>query len=301
MQVWRADVMEGRRPEVISARNLLIAFAIHFAVFIGFYVFALLHGLFEPKETIIPIDLTVIVNENLDGVENEPPPLVNPPPPAPPKPPKPKPVKPKIDPPKALEQIVTNVVVKVDKKEEEKKRKEEEKRKKEEAKKKAEEKKKAEDERLKKMRERAVKNDKPVKIEVKNAKESGNGKTQKQNMSKAEIEKLLNQGYKPGPSNQIAHSEVDRCIRVIKMALKDKWKELKPRIGNEGVVTLSFELNSNGGLINVRVIKSSGDLQSDAAAKLVASRLTRIRGLSSEFISHCRKEPCVINYTVEKE
>lgn len=306
MQVWRPEVMEGRRPEVISGRNLAIASALHLVVFVSLYVFAALHGLFEPKEEIIPIDLTVIVNENLDGVENEPPPTLNPPPPPPPKPPeppKPKP-KPKIEPPKALEQIVTNVVVKVDKKEEEKKRKEEEKRKKEEAKKKAEEKrkkeeerKKAEDERLKKMRERAVKN-KPVKIEDKNSKVSGNGRTQRQTMSEAEIRAALMSGARAGTSNQLATSEKQRCLSLIKMALEDKWMAVSPKVGAGGVVTLSFKLTSAGGLTDVRVAKSCGDPVSDRAALSVAMQVTNVRGLSDSFIAEARKERCVINYTV---
>ena len=91
MEVWRPEVIEGRRPEVLSGRNIVFAIAIHAAVFAGLYVFACLHGLFNKEEEIIPIDLTVVVNENLDGKENEPPPLAKPKPPEPK--PKPKPTR----------------------------------------------------------------------------------------------------------------------------------------------------------------------------------------------------------------
>ena len=119
MEVWRAEVIEGRRPNVSGGGNIAVALVIHVAAFLGLYLFAAFHGLFDKPEEVIPIDMTVVVNENLDGKENEPPPLQKPDPPKPkPKPPKPKP-KPK-DPekPKELEKIVTNVVARLDKKEE---------------------------------------------------------------------------------------------------------------------------------------------------------------------------------------
>lgn len=290
MRIFNPESYEGKRPEVISARNLGIALVIHLAAFLALYVFAVLHGFFEPKETIIPIDLTVIVNENLNGEENKPPPLKNPEPP-PPKPkvqpkPKPKPV-PKPE-PKALEQIVTNVVKTVEKKEEPKK---------EPPKPKVDPKKERE-ERLKRMRESAVKNKTPVKIEVKDAKASDNGKTKQQNMSKAEIEKLLNQGYKPGTDNQVAQSDLQLGVSLIQMALNDKWDQLSPTVGNSGTVHLSCRVSSSGGLINVSIAKSCGDTVSDKAALSVARSISSIRGLPDAFINRFRKETLTIRYDV---
>ena len=86
MELWRTEVIEGRRPEVLSGRSFALALALHLAAFAVFWIVAACHGLFDKKETIIPIDLTVVVNENLDGKENEPPPLVNPTPEPPPPP-----------------------------------------------------------------------------------------------------------------------------------------------------------------------------------------------------------------------
>lgn len=292
MEVWRPEVIEGRRPEVISGRNLAWAVAIHLAAFLGLYVFAVLHGLFEPKETIIPIDLTVIVNENLNGKENEPPPLLNPPKPEPPKP-KPKP-KPKPEPkpePKPLEQMV------VEKKPEPKKEPEKpkEKPKPEKPKKTAKE---LREERLKAMRESAVKNTKPVKIEVKNAKTSGDGKTAKQPMSQAEIQKLLNQGYTPGTENQLAASELQLGVSRIQMALNDKWDQLAPKVGRDGTVVLSCRLSSSGGLVNVKIAKSCGDPVSDRAALSVAQAIASISGLPDKFIARFMKETLTIRYDV---
>ena len=66
MEVWRAEVIEGRRPGVLSGRNFVVALVIHLLLFLIFWGIAVVKGLLEPKETVIPIDLTVIVNENLD-------------------------------------------------------------------------------------------------------------------------------------------------------------------------------------------------------------------------------------------
>ena len=85
---------EKTRPQVLSTRTLVIALLLHVAFFLSFWIFSLLNR--KPKETIIPIDLTVVVNENLDGKEDEPPPLEETKPEPPP--PRPKP-EPKVEPP----------------------------------------------------------------------------------------------------------------------------------------------------------------------------------------------------------
>ena len=210
MEIWRVGYAT-ERPKVLSTRNLMIALALHVGCFVVFWLYSAFNGLFDKKEEIIPIDLTVVVNENLDGKENEPPPLKNPEPEKPKPKPKPQP-KPKVkepEKPKELEKIVTNIVAKVDKKEE--KAKEKAKAKEKEPKKPAEPKKTAKElreERMKKMRESAKTVNKPVKVVVPNAKQSGDGRTGPKTLSDAEIQKLLNAGYKPGTSEQIATSEL---------------------------------------------------------------------------------------------
>lgn len=292
------------RPKVLSAATLAVALALHVAVFAVFWAVAVAQGLFEKKETVIPIDLTVIVNENLDGVEGEPPPLLNPPDPEPPKPKakKPEPPKPKEpEKPKPLEQIVTNVVAKAEKKDKrdkdkKKKPKADEKKKPEAPKKTAAELRK---ERLERIRSRAkVVNGKKVAIEVTDAEASGNGRTGRQTLSQAEIRRLLSQGYRPGTENQLATSEKQRCLSLIQMAIEDRWGKMMPKIGREGAVLLSVRFNSAGGLVDVRLQKSCGDALSDQAALSVARSVTSIRGLSAEFLSEFRKEPLTVLYRV---
>lgn len=295
MEVWRAEVIEGRRPKVLCGANVALALFLHLAAFVGFYVFAAFHGLFDKPPEVIPIDLTVVVNENLDGKEDEPPPLKKPEPPKPkpkPEPPKPKPKPKEPEKPKELERIVTNVVVKAEKKEEKKPEKKEEK--KPEPKKTAKE---LREERMKQMRESAKTVNKKVTIEVKNA-PSGDGRTTKKTLTDAQIKEMLNQGYKPGKSEQIATSEMQRCLSLIQMAIKDRWDKMSPKIGNNGTVLLSVQFNSSGGLVNVRLAKSCGDRLSDEAALSVARGVTSIPGLSSEFISQFRREALTIRYYV---
>ena len=292
MEVWRSEVIEGRRPKVLSGGNVVIALVIHAAAFIGLYAFAAFHGLFEKPLEVTPIDLTVVVNENLDGKENEPPPLQKTEPQKPkpkPEPPKPKPKPKEPEKPKELEQIVTNIVTKVEKKD---KKKDE---KKPEPKKKTA--KELREERMKKMRDSAKTVNSKVKIEVKNA-PSGDGRTSKKTLTNAQIKDLLNKGYKPGTSEQLAKNEEQRCLSLIQMAIKDKWDQLAPKIGNNGTVLLSVQFNSSGGLVNVRLAKSCGDKLSDEAALSVARRVTSIPGLSQEFISKFRRESLTIRYYV---
>ena len=302
MEVWRAEVIEGRRPRVLDGGNIVVALVIHVAFFAGLYVFAVFHGLFDKPEEIIPIDLTVVVNENLDGKENEPPPLRKPDPPKPkPAPPKPKPKPKEPEKPKELEKIATNVVAKVEKKDEKQSEKKEEKKAEKKAEKKPEEPKKTakelREERLKKMRESAKTVNRKVTIEVKNA-PSGDGRTTRKTLTDAQIRDLLNKGYKPGTSEQLATSEMQRCLSLIQMAIKDKWDKMAPKIGNNGTVVLSVQFNSSGGLINVRLAKSCGDKLSDDAALSVARSVSSIPGLSDEFISQFRREALAIRYYV---
>ncbi|MBP5286257.1 MAG: hypothetical protein ILO34_09195, partial [Kiritimatiellae bacterium] len=103
MEVWERN--EADRPSVFSGFNFAAAAVVHVIFFGGVWA---LNGfsVFKPEKA-IPIKLTIVVNENLDGVENEPPPLNDPVPPPPP--PRPKPPEPKKEPekPKELEKIAT--------------------------------------------------------------------------------------------------------------------------------------------------------------------------------------------------
>ena len=278
---------EAKRPKVLGARSLILALAIHLALFTFAYLFALATR--KPHEKVIPIDLTVVVQENLNGNEDEPPPLKpptpEPPPPPPPKPQPPKPTPPKpIDDPKvdAVVKTPTNVVKKVEKP---KKTAAELKKEKEEARKK----------RLEEMRKKSkvVKGDKQ-----KPAERQPNGRTGKKTLSDAEIQRLLNQGYKPGRTEQLAASEEQRCISLIRAAFYEKW-DRPPWTDTLREMHLSIQLGAGGRILGYKLIQSSGDSRADATVLQAASLVRSVRGLSNEFIS--QNKTVIVRFKVTPE
>lgn len=290
---------------MLSMRNLIIAFLLHVGAFAFFFAVACLQNLFKPKETVIPIELEIVVNENLDGKIDEPPPLVNPVQTE--KPPiKPKQITEKKI-PEASEKL--DAVVKIKEKDPPKKdppKKDPPKKdppKKPDPPKKNEPPKKTKEqmrkERLERMRNAAKATRKKVEIEVKDA-PSGDGRTERRIHNKDEIYKHLMGGAKPGSVNRLATNERQRCVSLIQMALRAKWKELSPSIDREGTVSLTVQITEAGRLVNCRIVRSCGGQLSDKAVLSVASSVGVIRGLSREFIDMSRRESLTINYEVER-
>jgi len=312
MEVW----IDEKKPEVISTTNVVLALVIHLLFFVAVFTFAKFH--FKPKETIIPIDLTVVVNENLDGVDDEPPPLDDPPKPEPPKP-EPKPPKqPDPPPPPPVKENLDAVVKVPDKKKPEEKKPEKPKEtleermkrmrdsvkapeknpepKKTEPKKPEPPKKTKEEllrERMQKMRDSAKK----VKIKVKDQ-PTGNGRTERQTRSPDEIAKLLGMGYKPGKKTQIATSTMQYCISRVQQAIDARWSQVNPRVGSEGYVLIAVRFNMSGRMVNCRLSKSCGDRTSDAAALTVVRTVGNISGLDKEFLKEFSKQDLEIRYKV---
>ena len=295
MEVW----IDEKRPDVMSTANVVFALVIHIVCFLGFFLFARLH--FKQKETVIPIDLTVVVNENLDGNDDEPPPLDDPPP----KPPEP----PKVVTPPPPPKVDTKVDAVVKEKEKPKKPEKKPPEKKPEVKKdepkkpeppkKVEPKKpeKTKEELLKERMEQMVKSAKPVKIKVPD-KPSGNGKTAKQTMTEDQIRKLLSQGYTPGKTTQIATSTMQFCLSRIQAAINARWSQVNPRIGEEGYVLIAVRFNASGQMVNCRLSESCGDKVSDSAALTVVRSVGPIAGLDKEFLREFGKQDLVIRYKV---
>jgi len=286
---------------VMSTANVVFALVIHIVCFLGFFLFARLH--FKQKETVIPIDLTVVVNENLDGNEDDPPPLDDPPPkpPEPPKvvtPPPPPKVDAKVDavvkekekpkkpekPKETLEERLKRMRESVKDKPEPPKKEEP---------KKPEKPKETLEERMEKMRSSA----KTVKIKVTDV-PSGNGKTAKQTMTEDQIRRLLSQGYTPGKTTQLATSTMQFCLSRIQMAINARWSQVNPRIGKEGYVLIAVRFNASGQMVNCRLSESCGDRVSDSAALTVVRSVGSIAGLDKEFLREFGKQDLVIRYKV---
>jgi len=295
MEVW----IDEKRPDVMSTANVVFALVIHIVCFLGFFIFARLH--FKQKETVIPIDLTVVVNENLDGNDDDPPPLDDPPP----KPPEP----PKVVTPPPPPKVDTKVDAVVKEKEKTKKPEKKPPEKKPEVKKdepkkpeppkKVEPKKpeKTKEELLKERMEQMVKSAKPVKIKVSD-KPSGNGRTERQTMTEAQIRKLLSDGYVPSSKTQIATSTMQLCLSKIQMAINARWAQVNPRIGKEGYVLIAVRFNSAGQMVNCRLSESCDDKVSDSAALTVVRSVGPIAGLDKEFLREFGKQDLVIRYKV---
>ena len=294
MEIWRVGYDTAQRPKVLSKRNLAIALVLHVSTFVLFWLYAACHDLFDKEEEIIPIDLTVVVNQNLDGKENEPPPLkkVEPEPPKPKPQPKPKPKVKEPEKPKELEKIVTNVVAKVNKKAEEKRP---EKKKPEPPKKTAKE---LREERMRKMRESATQVDKKVTIEVRTAKASGDGRTARKTLSDAEVMRRLNEGYKPGTSEQIATSELQLGYSLIKQTFEEKWDK-PPWTDTLKPMTIRVWFGGGGRIVKYNLERSSGDRKADQSILSAASRVGAIPALPAAFVDKFKRSGVPVQFTVK--
>ena len=294
MEIWRVGYDTAQRPKVLSKRNLAIALVLHVSTFVLFWLYAACHDLFDKEEEIIPIDLTVVVNQNLDGKENEPPPLkkVEPEPPKPKPQPKPKPKVKEPEKPKELEKIVTNVVAKVNKKAEEKRP---EKKKPEPPKKTAKE---LREERMRKMRESATQVDKKVTIEVRSAKASGDGRTARKTLSDAEVMRRLNEGYKPGTSEQIATSELQLGYSLIKQTFEEKWDK-PPWTDTLKPMTIRVWFGGGGRIVKYNLERSSGDRKADQSILSAASRVGAIPALPAAFVDKFKRSGVPVQFTVK--
>ena len=294
MEIWRVGYDTAQRPKVLSKRNLAIALVLHVSTFVLFWLYAACHDLFDKEEEIIPIDLTVVVNQNLDGKENEPPPLKK----VEPEPPKPKPQskpKPKVkepEKPKELEKIVTNVVAKVDKKAEEKRP---EKKKPEPPKKTAKE---LREERMRKMRESAKQVNEKVTIEVRSAKASGDGRTARKTLSDAEVMRRLNEDYKPGTSEQIATSELQLGYSLIKQTFEEKWDK-PPWTDTLKPMTIRVWFGGGGRIVKYHLERSSGDRKADQSILSAASRVGAIPALPAAFVDKFKRSGVPVQFTVK--
>ena len=290
MELWRVDEGKAKRPKVLDARSFGTSIAIHVAFFAICFGFAACH--MRKDEVITPIDLTVVVVENLDGNPDEPPPLKKPepepPPPPPPKPqPKPKPKEP--EKPKELEKIVTNIVEKVEKeKKPEVKQPEQPKKTKAELRK----------ERIERMRQSAKDTKRKVEAPKSPAPPQPNGRTDKKTLTDAEIQKLLNAGYKPGSTTNLAKSEEQLYFSLIKQAFEAKWDE-PPWTDTLRPMVIRVWFGGGGKVLKYKLEQSSGDPKADATIRSAASRVGVVSGLSAGFIEKYGRAGVPVRFTVK--
>ena len=284
---------EDERPEVLGVRSFAGSIAVHLAFFLVIWIGA--RAVSKPREIAMPIDLLVVVNENLDGKENEPPPVQEPPKEIP----RPKPAPRVKETPKEPEKVEAVEVVQ------------------EKPKKTAAEMQTEKMDRIRKSLKDKPKEDPPnekpkketpedrirkslkptnAKVTIKVDAPSGDGKTAKKTLTDAEIRKLLGEGYKPGAVTQLAASEEQRCISLIYKAFYSKWT--RPAWNDTlREMHLSVSFGPGGRVTGYKLVQSSGDGAADRSVQLAASLVQVVSGLSEEFVRKHRND-IVIRFKV---
>ncbi len=263
------------RNEIMNVPGLLVALAVHAAL----ALLVCISGCHStPKETIIPIDMTVVPPwaEQTDDPDPDP----NPPPPDEKSQPRPKPdPKPVPETPKEEDRKVDAVqkVVK-DKPKKDKPKKKEKPNLKGTAKLVKSEPKTAD------LRSRAQK------VEAPPTKRYGKGTAADKPLSPEEFAKRMNEGYRIGSRNQIATSEEQRCASIIKAAIAREWSK-DSFMWHSGLVPLQVEISfgRGGRVTGFRILRGSGDATVDATARSALGRLRSIPGLSAAFIEQFPK------------
>lgn len=287
---------EEKRPDPLGPANIAAAVALHLLFFAVLWLGGQMA--FRDSEVVIPIELTVVPFENLDGNEDEPPPTAPPEPasepapepkpepdpepelpsppepepevvvqvpeekPAPPEPPKPPGPPKKPDPPKPPELTP-----------EQKRRK-----------------------RLEEMRSSATAvKTKPPPLP---AAPPSNGRTGPKTLSDAEIARLFAMGATVGSREQISDSEEAVSLGALKKAIDAKWAQMSPQVGRDGYVEINVTFDSSRRIATCSLARSSGDATSDAAALGVVRSLGVVHGVTTGFVRKYSGSPITIRYHV---
>lgn len=284
---------EETRPSAFNAVYFAAAIVVHIVLFLSIWYIGICEE--DEKEIVIPMELMVVINENPDGVENQPPPETppvsepDPPPPEPPKEPDPPPP----EPPK--EPDVTEAVVEVPEKpkppEPPKPTQPPKPPKPPEPPKKPDPPKKPEmtrEQRMAEMRNRTTK--------IKNPPPRNNGRTDKRPQ---DWEKLLMQGYRPGATNQgLDAGEEARCFSLIRQAFYSKW-DRPAWTSSLKKMCLSVRFGAGGKVIGYSLTQSSGDASADRTVLRAASQVGYVRGLTSAFLE--KNKTVIVRFEVTPE
>ncbi len=269
----------------LTWRTLGIAFGLHAALFLFFWAMGIIS--FRKPDVIIPIDMTIVPPwaQQTDDPEPDPappPPEVKQVKPLPP-PPAPEPekveVKPKVE---AVEKVV----------EKKKKKKPEDLRKNAKLVKhppKQKPRQKSLKDRAKVIKPKPVPVERPPDLKIPdNVKRFGKGTAADKPLKDIDMKKMLEQGYRYGARNQIATSEEQRCVSLIRAAVLREWnKESFKWYNGLRPIQVDFQLGSGGVVRGFSIRSGSGDPDVDRTAQNALRRLKengRIDGLSAQFL-----------------
>ena len=125
-----------------------------------------------------------------------------------------------------------------------------------------------------------------------------NGRTDKMTLTDAEIAKLLNQGYKPGRSTNLASNAEQLAYSLIKQEFERKW-DVPPWTDTLKPMTIRVWFGGGGRIVGNKIEKSSGDIRADQSLKAAAERVGAIPALAPEFIEKYRKIGVPLQFTVK--
>ena len=117
-------------------------------------------------------------------------------------------------------------------------------------------------------------------------------KSQKPGLSDVEIRNLLNQGY------QANESANPYCLFLIRRAIEQKLMGTVDDIECSGVVTMSVNFDSRGKVRRVLLEESCGNRKIDQKVLLAMRSIKRIDGLNDDFTSAYRNDPLILRYSV---
>ena len=125
-------------------------------------------------------------------------------------------------------------------------------------------------------------------------------KMRRKTLSDAEIMKLLNRGYKPGKSTQLAASEEQLAYSLIKQAFEAKWDK-PPWKETLRPMTLRVWFGNGGMVVRYQLESSSGDTRTDQTIKTAASRVGRISALPQGFIDKYKSSGIPVRFMVKPQ
>jgi len=266
----------------LTWRALGVAVGLHVALFLFFWGMGIIS--FRRPDVIIPIDMTIVPPwaQQTDDPEPDP---------APP-PPEVKPVKPLPKPPEPVKTEVKPNVEAVEKVVEKKKPDPRDLKKNAKLVKKPpkpEPPKKSLKDTAKVVTPKPVPVERPPDLKLPdNIKRYGKGTAADKPLDNIDMKKMLEQGYRYGARNQLATSEEQLCVSLIRAAILREWnKESFKWYSGLRPIEVNLQLGSGGTVKGFRIHSGSGDADVDRTAQSALARLKangRIAGLTAQFL-----------------
>lgn len=114
-------------------------------------------------------------------------------------------------------------------------------------------------------------------------------------LSAAEINKLLSEGAKPGVKNQIPPNEASRCASLIHDAFFKAMQARGVEASESGNPVLEVSFDTTGRVKGCRIVKSSGDQAHDTRVLKAAQTVGYVKGLTVAYLTDNPKATLVIN------